>query len=280
MPERLQQSRVDLPEVTIVMPSFNHGHFIREALDSVLLQDYPRLECIVVDGGSSDGTLQTLDAYADRIRWMSEPDDGIYDAVNKGWRMASGEWLGWLNCDDALLPGAISRLIGAALSSAPPADFVYGDYHTIDRGGEIVDTLSCGPPDANSLLRYGNRIFTGATLVQRGLAERLGFFDQRYALSADYAFLVRAVATGRPLHIAAPTAMFRVHADSKSQNSSARMWAEALAISEELSGKKHLPLRARAAGDLALQRLLSPSVLADRRIVAARRFLRRVRRGG
>lgn len=263
------------PLVTIVMPSFNHGSFIREALDSILKQDYPAIECLVIDGGSSDTTLDTLRSYGDHVRWVSEPDGGLYEAVNKGWRMASGEWLGWLNCDDRLLPGSTARLVRAAVDRDPQADFVYGDYYRFNAHGEILEVMSCGEPDARALLRYGNRVFTGAGLVRRDLAERLGYFDLRYSLSADYAFIVRALQTGRALHIAEPTAMFRIHDDSKSQSQRVRMWEEALAISEELSGKRYLPQRLRYAADRFLHRIASDRLVEGRRFRAVRRTLRR-----
>lgn len=159
------------PPVTIVMPSFNHGAYIREAIDSILGQDYAPLECIVVDGGSTDGSLATLESYGDRIIWVSEPDQGLYDAVNKGWAMARGEWLGWVNCDDKLCPGAISRLMQAALREDPPVDLVYGDYYRFDADGGILEGVRCGAPDGPSMLRNGNCIFIGASLVRHGFVE-------------------------------------------------------------------------------------------------------------
>src|SRR5665647_395262 len=135
------------PLVSIIVPSFNHGSYVREALESILAQDYPSVECIVLDGGSTDGTLSTLESYGDRIHWLSEPDQGLYDAVNKGWAMARGEWLGWVNCDDKLCPGAIARLMHAALREDLPVDLIYGDYYRFAADGGILEQFRCGAPD-------------------------------------------------------------------------------------------------------------------------------------
>lgn len=262
--------------VTVVMPSFNHGSFIREALDSILRQDYEPIECIVVDGGSTDDTLAILESYGDRVRWVSEPDRGLYDAVNKGWAMAHGEWLGWVNCDDKLCPGAISRLMDVAPSAAPPVDLVYGDYYRFAADGGILEEFRCGAPDGPSMLRNGNCIFIGASLVRRDFVERVGAFDLRYPLAADYDFLVRAVTCGRAAHVAEPLSMFRMHEDSKSQKSRWQMWAETLAISEALSGRRYLQLRTRYLLDRMLHAAAPDRLLWQRELVPLRRQLRRL----
>lgn len=260
--------------MTIVVPSFNHGSFIREALDSILRQDYEPIECIVVDGGSTDDTLAILESYGNRVRWVSEPDRGLYDAVNKGWSMARGEWLGWVNCDDKLCPGAVSRLMRAALSAAPRVDLVYGDYYRFAADGKVLEEFRCGAPDGPSMLRNGNCIFIGASLVRREFVERVGAFDLQYPLAADYDFLVRAATCGHATHVAEPLSMFRMHEDSKSQNSRWQMWAETLAISEALSGRRYLQLRARYLLDRLLHRLVPDSLLWRRGLIPARRALR------
>src|SRR5512143_710688 len=99
------------PLISIVIPSFNQSRFIAATVDSVLNQDYPRLKCIVIDGSSTDGTVDILRQYGDRIHWISEPDRGQAHALNKGWRLAQGEILGWLNSDDTYRPEAIQAVV-------------------------------------------------------------------------------------------------------------------------------------------------------------------------
>src|SRR5690348_7251696 len=102
----------DQPLVSIITPSLNQAAFIEAAIESVLAQDYPAIEHVVVDGGSTDGTLDLLKRYGQRVRWISEPDAGQSDAINKGVRMTSGPLLAWLNADDQYTPGAVSRAVG------------------------------------------------------------------------------------------------------------------------------------------------------------------------
>ncbi len=106
------------PLVTVVTPSYNQGAFIRDTIESVLSQDYSPLEYLVIDGGSNDQTVEVLKSYGNRFSWISERDEGQADAVNKGWRIARGEILGWLNSDDIYLAGALSKAV-AALEAHP-----------------------------------------------------------------------------------------------------------------------------------------------------------------
>jgi len=93
-------SENDNPLVSVVIPSLNRAEFLEATIESVLNQDYPHIECIVVDGGSRDGSLKILESYGERIKWISEPDEGHANAINKGWKMSKGDILSWLNVDD------------------------------------------------------------------------------------------------------------------------------------------------------------------------------------
>lgn len=263
------------PTVTVVMPSFNHGSFIREAIDSILGQDYPT-SVLVMDGGSTDGTLEVLASYGKCIEWVSEPDAGLYDAVNKGWARANSDWLGWVNCDDRLCLGAVRRLLEAASSHRPLPDLVYGDELRMNVDGDVLERIACGPPDAERLLRNGNSIFIGASLVRREFVHHIGSFDLRYPLAADYDFLVRCVTRGEAVHVPVPAAMFRMHTDSKSQSCRWQMWHETLEISRELYGRRSLRLGTRYLADRAAHSLFTDDVLWKRRLIPLRRSLRRI----
>src|SRR5574337_438603 len=128
-----------LPLVSIITPSFNQGRFIRDTIESVLSQGYPRLEYLVMDGGSTDETVEILRSYGDRLIWRSAPDGGQADAVNTGVRLAKGEIIGWLNSDDTYQPGAIKAAVDY-LIAYPETAVVYGDAHYIDERGEVIGT--------------------------------------------------------------------------------------------------------------------------------------------
>jgi glycosyltransferase involved in cell wall biosynthesis len=263
------------PRVSYVVPSLNHGQYIREAIDSILLQDYSNVECIVIDGGSRDGTPEVLRTYGGRIRWLSEPDQGLYDAVNKGWRLASGEWLGWLNADDRLLPGAIESLVEAALGDSE-IGMAYGDYYRIDSRGATLECVHAGRPDWQSLVRFGNAIFIGAALFRREAVSDVGSFDLSYSLASDYDFIVRTLKRSTAIHIREPVASFRMHHQSKSQRERWLMWYETLEISRKQSGRRYARLRARYLLDRTVHALASDERLWSTRLVPVRQAFRRL----
>lgn len=130
--------KAGLPLVSVVVPILNRARFLVPTLESILQQDYPHIECIVVDGASTDGTVDILARYGERIRWISEPDRGHADAINKGWWMSRGEILAWLNADDLyVVPNAVSQAV-AYLQEHPEVDVVYGDWGVIDEAGRVV----------------------------------------------------------------------------------------------------------------------------------------------
>ncbi len=124
-----------LPRVSIVTPSFNQAAFLEETIQSVLSQDYPNLEYIIIDGGSTDGSVEIIKKYADKLAyWVSEKDTGQADAINKGLIRVTGEIVAWLNSDDIYLPGTIRAAV-EALQAHPDCGLVYGDVLSVDAKG-------------------------------------------------------------------------------------------------------------------------------------------------
>ncbi len=125
-----------LPLISIITPSYNQGKFIRNTIESVLNQKYPYIEYIIIDGGSSDNTLEIIKEYGDKIKWISEKDNGQSDAIHKGFSMAQGDIIGWLNSDDIYLERSIERVVNY-FSSHPESGLVYGEGYLIDEFGKI-----------------------------------------------------------------------------------------------------------------------------------------------
>lgn len=187
----LSTKSTDQPLVSIITPSYNQGQYIRATIESVLQQDYPHIEYIVVDGGSSDNTLSILKEYGERIHWISEPDQGQTDAINKGIHLSSGDIIAYLNSDDIYLPSVIS-LIVSEFKKYPDIEFLYGDHYAIDKDGTVISHEKTIPFDPNILLYDANFICQPASFYRRKLFEKIGIFDMDMFYLMDYEFFLRA----------------------------------------------------------------------------------------
>lgn len=207
----------ELPSITVITPTFNAVSTLAETLASIQSQRYPSLDHLVIDGGSSDGTVELLRAEADagRLRFVSEPDDGLTDAFNKGLRMAEGDVIGWLNADDVYASGALLA-VGRAFAAAPEAEWATGRCRIIGADGHE----SRRPVTAykNLLLRRfslplyltNNFVSSPATFVRRAVVDQVGPLDRRFKYSADYDYWLRFAKRSRPLLIDAELASFRM----------------------------------------------------------------------
>lgn len=212
----------ELPTLTIITPCLNARATLPDALSSVREQAYPGLEHIVVDGGSTDGTVELLRA-ADDIRWISEPDRGLSHALNKGIAMARGEVIGELNADDLYEPGALAA-VGEALRDRPTAAWLTGYCRIVDgEGREIRRGVTAYK---NALLRrYSlalylthNFVSAPATFFRRSALDAAGGFDERYRISVDYDLQLRIARRGDPIVLRRELAAFRMAEGSLSMS--------------------------------------------------------------
>ena len=204
-----------LPLVTIVTPSFGQGDFISAAIDSVLAQDYPRIEYLVVDGGSTDATVDVLRSYGDRVRWTSGPDAGQADAIHRGFLAASGQYLGWLNADDRYLPGAISAAV-RELESDPAAALVYGTAEFIDRDGGVTGPcLQVEPWSLDRLLEALDFVVQPATFFRRDAYLAVGGLDPTLYYCLDYDLWIRLGRFFPVRFLPRMLAQVRVHDETK-----------------------------------------------------------------
>lgn len=179
------------PLVTIVTPSYNQAGFIRATIESVLTQDYPRIEYLVMDGGSSDGTAEIAAEYAGRLTFVSEPDGGQSDAINKGFRRARGEILAWINSDDVLLPGAVSAAV-RAFGETPGVGAVYGEGYCIDREGQVTGRFPATEPFNLWRLNWVcDTILQQSVFFRRSAVEEVGWLRVSLHWSMDWDLLVR-----------------------------------------------------------------------------------------
>ncbi len=201
------------PLVTIVTPSFNQGSFIAETIESVLQQDFSPIEYWVIDGGSTDNTLQILGRYADRIKWVSERDQGQADAVNKGFRLAAGQILGWLNSDDTYLPGAVRKVVDY-FDHHPEVAMVYGEAYNTDAQGNIIERFPTEPYDHRRLAETCF-ISQPAVFIRRSVLDEVGLLDGTLQYTLDYEYWMRVGKRFRIAHVPELLATSRVHAATK-----------------------------------------------------------------
>jgi glycosyltransferase involved in cell wall biosynthesis len=226
------------PLVTVVTPSFNQGHFIEATIQSVLAQDYPRIEHIVVDGGSVDGTLATL-ARHDHLRWVSEPDDGQTAALRKGFAMATGTIFAWLNTDDLYLPGAVSAAVAALEETG--AGLVHGGWQRIDEAGETISDVRVKKLDLARLLDGTNMVAQPAAFFTREAYEAVGGVDERYHYAMDFDLWIKLAKRFPVAEIDAPLAAFRVHDAAKSSALADEFFPETRRISRRHGGRFFSP---------------------------------------
>lgn len=228
-----------LPMITVVTPSYNQGQFIEETLVSVVTQQYPALEYIVVDGGSTDGSVDTIKRYADQLAWwVSEPDRGQSHAINKGFAKATGEILTWLNSDDVLCPGALHR-VAAFFQAHPWAGAVVGDQPVIDATGRELDVKKSVPINYWLALHSMCGVPQPATFFTRRALECAGgLVDESLSYQMDAMLFLRMLKGGvRFGTIRHPIARFRLHGDSKTVSEyDRRVGAANRVIQERLSG--------------------------------------------
>jgi glycosyltransferase involved in cell wall biosynthesis len=224
------------PLVSIVTPSYNQALYLDETIRSVLTQDYAPLEYIIVDGGSTDGSREIIQRYAEQLAWwVSEPDAGQTDAINKGFARAQGEILAWLNSDDTYLPGAVAGAV-AYLQQHPQAGMVYGDANLVDERGQIIGKFPAAQTDYRRLRRGYVHIPQQAAFFRAELWRQVGPLDPTFYFAMDYDLWVR-LARLRPLHYLPQTwANFRLHGGGKSVTADERCWPEMLRVHQREGG--------------------------------------------
>ena len=229
----------DPPLVSIVTPSLNQGAFIEQTIRSVLEQDYPRIEHVVVDGGSTDGTLDVLRRYP-HLDWISEPDGGQAEAINKGFRRTSGEILAWLNADDYLLPGAVSSVVAAFREH--PCGLVHGGWRQIDEAGATIRDVPPVSFDLRRQLDVANRVAQPGAFFTREAFAAVGGVDESYRYAMDYELWLKLGSRFEVVHIDDVLGAYRYHPESKTVAEPGGFGPETIRASRRHGGRRFSPL--------------------------------------
>jgi glycosyltransferase involved in cell wall biosynthesis len=224
------------PLVTIVTPSYNQARFLEATLRSVLEQDYPNIEYLVVDGASTDNSVEIIRKYADKIAWwVSEKDSGQSDAVNKGLRRARGEIVGWLNSDDVYQPGAIAAAV-AAFRFHPEAGVVYGDALAIDADGKTFNLMRARQYSLTDLIAL-NIICQPAAFMRRSVLEHVEYLNPAYHLLMDNLLWMCMARIAPVVYVPQTWAAARYHDQAKNRTQGAAYGREAKVLIDDLNSR-------------------------------------------
>lgn len=209
-----------LPSITVITPSYNQGQFIGQTIESVLSQGYPNLQYLIIDGASTDPTAAVVAPYRDRLTFISEPDRGQTDAINKGLHLATGDIVCWLNSDDYFLPGAL-QLVGEFFATQPEKNWLTADCQIVNEAGQPIQEpirqykrlLRSLWPDL--FLGVTNAVCQPATFWRRAVHNQLGYLREDLHYTMDYDWWLRLNALQPPAVSGQAVSAFRIHSASK-----------------------------------------------------------------
>jgi hypothetical protein len=216
------------PLVSVVTAALNAAAFLEQTIRSVLDQDYPRLEYIVMDGGSTDGSRQILERYGTQLHFVSQPDNGQSDAINRGFSLAKGEILAFLNADDTYLPGAITAAV-EAFNRHPDVGVVYGNGMYVEEGGGHISPYPVEPFDRGNLA-YRCFICQPAAFFRREALLAIGGLDPDLRFALDYDLWIRMAQRYSMIKIDQPLATLRMHARTKTMSEMAPAMLETIGM--------------------------------------------------
>ena len=235
-----------IPLVSIITPSFNQAQFLERTIQSVLAQDYPRIEYIIVDGGSTDGSADVIKKYQSRLAWwVSEQDKGQTDAINKGFNRATGDILAWINSDDTYHPKAVGEAVKYLMEN-PEVALVYADCDFIDEEDRLIGKFKSAQTDYRRLREGYVHIPQQTMFFRAKYWKELGPLDPSFYFAMDYDLWTRIAAKAPLKYVAGRTwANFRIHTSSKTNVADERGWQEMLRVHYRDGGSFFAPIVAK-----------------------------------
>lgn len=222
------------PSITVVTPSYNQAEFLEATIRSVLDQGYPNLQYLVIDGGSTDGSVDIIKKYESQISyWISEPDQGQVDAINKGLRMATGEWVTWQNSDDTFCPGAFYGLADAVVRH-PKADLIIGNMTLIDQAGQSLRDIHYVTPTYGAMLAEGMILTNQSAFWRRSVHADIGYLDETLDCSFDFEWFLRLLKNHKAAYVNQMWGCYRLHEATKTSNLADRFAVERARILRDI----------------------------------------------
>jgi glycosyltransferase involved in cell wall biosynthesis len=245
----------NLPKVSIVTPSYNQAEFLEKTILSVVNQDYPDIEYIIIDGGSTDGSQEIIKKYSDKIAsWVSEKDNGQSDAINKGFKKCTGDIVAWINSDDLYTAGAVASVV-KYFTEHPDVDMVHGNIDFIDGGGKFLSNVKTRDFTLPQLI-ITNRISQPSVFFKRKIFDEIGYLDEWYHYIMDYDFWIRVAIKFNIRHIGTTVAQFRLHGQSKTVFNSDLFIIENLILLDRLLSHYELQEDVKKSAFTSMQSLL------------------------
>jgi glycosyltransferase involved in cell wall biosynthesis len=225
------------PGFSIVTPSYNQAEFIEETINSVLSQKYPNLEYLILDAGSSDGSVDIINRYAPQLAyWHSRPDRGQSHAINMGFERATNEWLGWINSDDAYLPDTLN-IVARAVVENPDVVLIYGEANLVDRYGTFIAKNHSRSYDRQWLLTGANPIPQPSAFIRRDAFLKAGGLDEALHFAMDYDLWFRLGGLGKVVYIEKPLSLMRIYPEAKTSSGNHRYFVEVRDVAVRYGGQ-------------------------------------------
>ncbi len=237
---KMQENK--LPMVTVITPAYNQGIFLRDTIESVLSQDYPNIELLVLNDGSTDDTEKILQEYSGRIKWETQKNIGQTATINKGWRMTKGEIITWLNSDDTYLPGAVKAGVDY-LQAHPETGIVFADSIFTEADGTFLERTRPLPPFnfQNFITGCENPVAQPSSFIRREVLPKAGELDPHFYYFMDWDFWLRAGLYFKIDYIPELWSTYRLHAESKTVSQSKRVAPELEYMYTKFFSRRDLP---------------------------------------
>ena len=207
----------NLPKISIVTVSFNQAQFIEDNIRSVINQKYPNLEHIIIDAGSTDGTLEILKKYDEHLNWISEPDNGQTDGLNKGFKKATGEIIGWFNSDDRIPEGALHK-VSRFFKENRDEIAVVGNINLINENGNFIRIVYGSSYVYEEMVNYKRSVTQPSTFLKKDIFDKIGYLDESFHYAMDFEFFLRVSSIKTVICINDSLADFRLQQNAKSTN--------------------------------------------------------------